>query len=243
MQEIVLKIDKQQEEALGAIRCIDGLKVALDGNFIWLRGILYTEAPDMRLRQLPVLQSFLVNEKELLFPDGLLTPVEKLPELQWKKLTEYLTVELPPSSLPGKTAKRIPLELKPSAMVKPAVGLLTSLEQWKKYAETASSIRLSPLQFAVSSREVVMILGTPLPAIPGKEYWMIYDLLIPSGYEPAIGIAARYFNSRVNPDKRFLLLFTAEGDWEQIEKSAFVTATRSGIRLSGHSGSSEMIIT
>lgn len=239
MQEIVLKIDKQHIEALGAVRCVDGLKLATDEHFIWLRGIWYTEMMDSRLQQLPVLQSYFTNDKDLLFLHGELTPVLQLPAFLWQDLRDYMKVELPQSSLPGKTNQQISLDLIPSATIKQTVGLLTTLQYWKQFAETASAIRIESLQFAVSANDEVMIIGSPLPAIPGKEYWQLHDLLIPSGSEPVIGIAAKYFSQQMSQNSESFLMYSPDGQWQQIDKTNFVSARRSGIRLSGATGSAQ----
>ncbi|MBO9633487.1 MAG: hypothetical protein J7578_10260 [Chitinophagaceae bacterium] len=237
MLELVFKINKQNEEALGAVRCIDGLKLAMDGPFLWLRGILFSETMDIRLRSLPVLQSYLVNENGLLFVPGHTTPTDKLPALDWQPLKDYLQVELPMSSLPGKLDGKIPFQLVPSEDQRKSIALLTSLHQWKQYAASAPAVRLQVLRFAVSENDEVLIMGAPLPPIPGKEYWSIHDLLIPSGLEPAIGIAAKFFADKMNPDRSLYLLFLPDKGWQQLEKTSFLPAKRSGIRLSGVSGS------
>lgn len=233
MLELVLKLDYKHVEALGGVRDIDGLKLAVDGEFLWVRGIMYSEDMDLRIRQLPVLNTYLTDEKEFLFIPGHITPIDKLPSLNWVPVTSFLPVELPISSMPGNTAFKIPFQLIAAKEEREGHALLTSLPFWKQYAETVSVIRLEALRFAVSENDEVLIIGSPLPAIPGREFWISEDLLIPSGYVPEASIGVKIFADQFNKGRHCYLLLAADGSWQLIQKNYFMPAKRSGIRLSG----------
>lgn len=229
-------LSKADKAALGSVRCLPGLQAAEGEDHIWVRGIPAQENVDIRIRQLPGLQTYLLDADNHLFPPGALTPVGKLQSLEWIPLSAFIMVELPVSALPGKISQQYAIRLVPLGQSQPGNALLTDLETWKAYGEQAPLIRLRQTRFAVSANNKVLIIGTPLPALPGKEYVLQNTLLLPCGYEfdpPAI---SNLVITRLDASKEALLLFDINGAWEKIPKTAFVNTTRSAIRLTKGGG-------
>ena len=110
-------------------------------------------------------------------------------------------------------------------------ALLTSLQHWKAYAESASAIRLQVLQFAVSDHDEVLITGSPLPSLPGKEFWIENDILLPCGFEFEIASVAGFIREKINTGGDNYIVFDQGGQWQKISKTFFVPAKRSAIRL------------
>jgi len=231
MKELIIVLSQADKAALASVRCLPGLQAAEDEGFIWVRGINALDNIDLRIRQLPGLHTYTLDADNNLFPPGGLTPVAKLKPLKWVAVAEYITVTLPVSALPGKVNLQHVIKLIPSGRSQEGNVLLTSLATWKTYAETAPQIRLQQTRFAVSENNKVLIMGTPLPALPGREYVLQDTLLLPCGFEfdpPAI---SELVIARLDPSKESLLLFDTDGTWEKVPKSAFMPSTRSAIRL------------
>lgn len=231
MQELVFTLDKKDTRSLGTIRCMQDIKVAAGENCIWLRGFYDTGSPDMQIKQLPVQHSYHLDENNLLFTPGGLTPVALLPQLNWQPVAEFISISIPVAALPGRLEAPAVTRLIPSATAKKSYALRTTLLQWKAYAETAPATRLAQWQFAVSENNEVLIVGTPLPPLPGKEYWLTDDILLPCGYSLEIPMAAPFISSKLNPGKDGLLLFDEHGYCEKIDLAYVVPAKRSAIRL------------
>jgi hypothetical protein len=236
MKELIIVLSQADKAALGSVRCLPGLQAAEDEGFIWVRGINALGNIDLRIRQLPGLHTYTLDADNNLFPPGGLTPVAKLKPLKWVPIAEYITVKLPVSALPGKVSLQHIIKLIPSGHSQEGNVLLTDLATWKTYAETAALVRLQQTRFAVSENNKVIIMGTPLPALPGKEYVLQDTLLLPCGFEfdpPAI---SELVIARLDPSKESLLLFDTDGTWEKVPKNAFMPSTRSAIRLTkgGH---------
>src|ERR1044072_2384950 len=230
MKELIIILSQADKAALGGVRCLPGLQAAEDEGFIWVRGINALDNIDLRIRQLPGLHTYTLDADNNLFPPGGLTPVAKLKPLKWVPVAEYITVTLPVSALPGKVSRQHVIKLIPSGRSQEGNILLTDLATWKSYAETAPLVRLQQTRFAVSENNKVLIMGTPLPALPGKEYVLQDTLLLPCGFEfdpPAI---SELVIACLDPSKESLLLFDTDGSWEMIPKTAFVSSTRSAIR-------------
>jgi len=108
--------------------------------------------------------------------------------------------------------------------------LLTSLDAWKQYAETAPQARLQAIRFAASVNNQALLIGLPLPSLPGKEYVLNHGILLPVGFEFDPPSLITIIAEQLNPLQDAFLLFDANGDWERIPLEHMVTATRSGIR-------------
>jgi hypothetical protein len=231
MKELIIVLSQADKSALGSVRCLPGLQAAEDDGFIWVRGINALDNIDLRIRQLPGLHTYTLDADGNLFPPGGLTPVAKLKPLKWVPVAEYITVTLPVSALPGKVSLQHVIKLIPSGRSQEGNVLLTSLATFKTYAETAPLVRLQQTRFAVSEKNKVLIMGTPLPALPGREYVLQDTLLLPCGFEfdpPAI---SELVIARLDPSKGSLLLFDTDGTWEKVPQIAFMPSTRSAIRL------------
>lgn len=228
--ELIIVLSQADKTALGAVRCLPGLQAASDKECIWVRGIIPVNQPDIRIRQLPALHTYRLDEANNLFAPGALTPVGKLPSLTWQPLPEFIPVTLPVSAMPGKVMQRHAVKLLPSLTNTAGNALLTSLDTWKQYAETAPKARLQAIRFAASANNQVLLTGLPLPPLPGKEYVLNHGILLPVGYAFDPPRIITIIAAQLNPLQDAFLLFDTESNWESIPLQNFVTATRSGIR-------------
>ena len=231
MAEFVLKLLETDKASLGAVRCMEALRVAEEEGSIWLRGINASIEMDASLKKLPVQNTFITDQENNLFNVGSVTPVGKLKDLNWQPLTDFIKVEMHNAAFPGKTNSKIPIRLVKTTKAREGTAMLTTLETWKKYAETVSELRLRAIKFAVSNKNEVLVTGHPLPSIPGKEFWEINDLLIPAGYEFEMSIIPVFINERLNKNRKAIILFDTNGRWQKIDKLFFVAGKRSAVRL------------
>ena len=231
MKELIIVLSVADKAALGTVRCLPGLQAAEEAGFIWVRGIAVNDEIDLRIRQLPGLHTYTLDADDNLFPPRGLTPVGKLQPMNWVPLSTYSTVTLPVSALPGKIGQQLPVKLVSSQRSQKGNALLTDLHTWKAYGETAPLVRLQQTRFAVSEENKVLIIGEPLPALPGKEYVLLNTLLIPCGFEFDPPVISSLIGSQFNPGNDSFLLFDTDSTWDEIPKDAFVQSTRSAIRL------------
>lgn len=229
--DIVLQLPLHQYAALGSVRHLSGLEAATDGTSVWLRGIPANTAPHPLLLQLPAICTFYMDNAKRLFRQGSITPTDILDDtLSWQPLPKWLTVTLPVSAMPHAVTEGARIQLVPSAQPVEATALLTTLELWRSYGETAPVVRLQQLSFAADDKDRVLIVGHPLPAIPGKAYVQDQQLLLPAGFELQPAGIAPLVRKQLDPEAAYLLLFYPDGNWERIPQHALVPATRRGIR-------------
>ena len=227
--EQILILQKKDKAALGVVRCITGLEAAMQEDEIWIRGI-DSQTIDLRIQQLPAIKSYRLGEDALLFPNEKITPVGKLPELDWKSLQTFISVEPPVSAMPGEVQDSLPIRLAISKKERNVEALLIDLSTWKRYAATAPQIRLEQIQFAVSENNEVLICGTPLIPLPGKTFWLRDRILLPSGYDLELPVFSKMIQQRLDSEGRSFILFRENGTWEKIPFQNLVKGQRSAIR-------------
>jgi hypothetical protein len=230
LKEYVLKFSIKEKNNLGAIRNLNGILAAQEEEVIWVRGFLYTETLPLKVRQLPVLNSYLMNSDNLLFVPGKITPIGRLGEMQWIPLAEYIDAEFPVAALPGQSSRKLLLKLVPSTAQEKSFALLTDLKSWKTYVEEAPEIRFRDLRFAVSENGDVLVLGTPLSPIPGKEYWCREHVLLPCGFDFNYSFIVESIVRKLNLSDEHYLLFYPDGSWNKIPVEAFREVSRSAVR-------------
>lgn len=235
MLEHVLYLATSDPAALAAVRAVPGLQAAAGAGGLWLRGLPAAELLPLPLRALPAAGRYRLDAEGRLFAEGQATPARLLPPLSWQPATALLPLELPTAALPGQPAPRYHPRLVPSGRAEAGVGLLTTLPAWLAYAETAPAVRLQPLRFAAADDGRVLVLGTPLPPLPGQELWRSAGLLLPAGYDFEAPLLAPLLARQLNPAGLDALLFGADGEWERIEAAHLLPATRGAVRLTAAS--------
>jgi len=228
--EQVIRLAEKYRKNLGTVRTLAGWKASSGAGLIWLRGPLDTGKLPVALAALPADANFLLDEHNRLFPLGKHTPVGVLPELKWLELADFLPLQLPVSALPGVPDTHVTLRLSRSGIVKEPAALLVSLADWQAYALTAPSIRLAALRFAVNEEGEVLVMGNPLPPVPGRGFGLRERLLLPAGLDFEPPVLGALVLQQLLPSPVDWLLFDAKGAYSRIPAAALVAAERSVIR-------------
>lgn len=229
--ERILVLAAAQRAALGTVRDQPGLRAAADdAGRLWLRGLPTTGPLPLALGQLPALASYAADAEGRLFPSGKPTPTGRLPQLAWQPLAAFIPLAMPTAALPGQPPAPVAVRLVPSARPQPGTALLTTLATLASYAETAPAVRLAGLRFAVSARGQALLLGTPLPPLPGQEYWASAELLLPAGFDFEVPLVADLLAGQ-RAATHDVLLFSPDGQYEVIAAVHLHPVTRSAVRL------------
>jgi len=225
--EIIVRIVPEDIGGFGTVRTWPELRVAVSGDECWIRGLPFDSS---LLAKLPIKAVYRIDEQQRLFGLKDKTPHSVLKKMSWEPLQSFLTLELPVSAFPASTDERLHVKLSPATGTTAPVAIMTHLDAWKRYADSAPLIRLQRLRFAVCASGEVLVLGTPLPSLPGMTYYSHEHLLLPSGYDFDPPAASPFITSRLAAGGDTLILFHADGQWEKISGSSFIGATRSAIR-------------
>jgi len=231
MSELVLTLLSKDHASLGSVRTLPYLRVAEHNGLLWLRGIMSGQDIDIRLLQLPAIHTYIIDGAHNLFPQGTSTPVLNVKRLAWTPIDKYIPLEVPTSALPAKIDGAVPVRLVQSLQENNSVALLTTYAHWKAYADSAAAVRLSILQFAASPAGNVLIMGSPLPSLPGQSYWRRGQILIPAGMDFEIPMVATLMERGLALQQHALILLQPDGNWHMLPVGAFAPASRSAVRL------------
>lgn len=225
-----LELDPADAGSLGGLRLEPGLEVCEEDARLWLRG---PERSGLarRLLRLPARARYAVREGALV-PLGARLPTGRLPGGRWEPLGDWLQLDPGPAALPAELPAPVTLQVLPARA--PAAGLpgllLTAADGWRRWAETASELRLRRLRFALDRQGRALIRGEPLPPLPGERWVEAEGVAVPCGYawSPALDAATCAVVLGLLPGD--LALLHPDGDWERLDASAFVAATRAAVR-------------
>ena len=226
MNETVILLSAADLLSLAQLRTRIDLEAAREGDQIWVKGL-----GDTAFRQLPALCTWRMDADQYLFAQGAITPERKLPALDWQPLQSFIGVSLPVSALPAVTAALYTVKLAPAPLDNTATAILTSISTLLQYITAAPQVRFHHLHFAVAEQGETLIIGHPLPPLPGMGYSLKDDMLVPVGYDLFPPVIRSLVNERFNGDKQVYLLFYPDGSYTKIPLSALIPVTRSAVRL------------
>ena len=136
-----LQLQSDELDALAALWHVPGVTVARHEGHVWVRGGEPADDVVRLLQCLPNSGRFDVLPDDALLIPGRRVPQGYLPQLTWQPLKSFLTVVLPPSSIPARQHTRVEIRLVPSLEVSEPDVLLTDLDVWAQYANSAPQVR------------------------------------------------------------------------------------------------------
>jgi hypothetical protein len=220
-----------EASAVHALRLLPGLEVNEATDRVWLRGPREPAVPEALLASLPALVRYDWMPADRLRRRSERLIVETLPAGPWQPLRSYADPAAPTLGWPAAHGRRESLSLvaateHPSA---PSNALLLTLDTWADWALTAPAARLAPLRFAVATDGHVLVLGTPVPAAPGRHATEREGVVIPAGmaWWPKISTAAVRRVCGAAPGE--ILLWETTG-YHRLSEELFVSASRAAVR-------------
>src|SRR3954447_14986150 len=207
----VLCLALDDAHALGALRLAPGLEIASDGVRLWLRGRTSDESLARSLVKLPATARYAWGSDNSLRLVNDRIPSKRLPDLVWKPLHTWLRMERSSAALPGELPRPISLALVRSCEEKSPDLLLTSLREWTTFAAAAAEIRLRGLQFAANEAGEVLILGRPLPPLPGQRFVAHQRIAVPAGFHWEPRVSAQVLRQVFGAVESDLILWHEDG--------------------------------
>jgi len=215
---------------LASLRLSNGVQVAQADELIWLRGRSGDEHLARALRGLPALARYEWLGNDQLRRLGTRIPSGTRPPLHWQALGEWLRVDLPAAAIPACEPPPVPLRIIRSDEERVADLLLTSLSEWTQFASETAEVRLRRLQFAVDAGARVLVLGRPLPPLPGQRFVLHRSIAVPAGFGWYPAVAADVLMARLGVSPEALVLWHEDGTLTRLHAEQFVQATRSAVR-------------
>ena len=227
-----VRLPPSSAPAAGALRLRTDVRVAEAGDWLWLRGDQMDAALDLELRKIPGARRYTVN------PDGSVTEVgRRLPAADlprggaWPTLSSWLAPRPQPAALAGLTPARAPLRVERGGGERPADVLVTTAAAFAHYAAGAPAARLRRLRFAAASDGRAVIMGEPLPPLPGRRYSSDRGVAVPCGFvlSPRLDAAVLRPLLGLSADGD-LALFHDDGSYERVDALNFARAARGTAR-------------
>ena len=149
------------------------------GDMVWLRGPALDEALEEVLKKVPGLERFEVLASNQLRSPGKRIPHRSLPQLDWRPLRDALAVSLPAAALGAELKQKLPVTLVRSVAEETPTAVLTAFAEWSAFALGAPAVRLGNLSFAVAENCETLVIGRPLPSVPGVRFVNRSGILTP----------------------------------------------------------------
>jgi len=200
---------------------------------LWLRTT--TEFPSSKAAQrllasLPATARYHPSPGQRLRRTDRVLSEESLPELDWIPIREAFVPEPPPTSWPAATPERVPLRLVPSESETEPHAALLEWERFRDYALRAPQVRLDRLRFALSDTDSALVIGSPLPPLPGIRFSLHAGVAIPAGFTWSPRVAPEVLARCIQPPQNGLALWTPDGHIARIHPEQILPITRSTIR-------------
>jgi hypothetical protein len=222
-----IQLPRKSLTAALPLRLRPGIEALDTGPDLWLRG---TGAPDeplaLALRLIPDARRFTVDAAGQLTPDALRLPVGQIPGGNWVPFASLAILRLPPAALPAEIDCRVEVSLIPAEQETEIDAVMVPLDSWTAWCATAPKVRLDRLRIAVRQDQTALILGRPLPSIPGVGLTNHDGLLVPAGlaWNPPVDAATLRRALGLPPGE--FVLFDPDGTHERIAAEMFVPAHR-----------------
>ncbi len=225
-----LHIAQTYKSFLASIRHWSTLKMAYEGNAIWLKGFSEEQVTSITVKSIPHKQLYKEQDGQL-FPLGSLLPSKNVPSLLWTPIERALPVQLPSKQSNLETPlANIQMELVPAEKEEKVIALGVELPVLANYIEKAAAHRLQSLRWLVINRQQALIIGEPLLALPGKVYWQQEDFLIPAGWQFKLYALVPAFNRLLNFERNQLLIWNENGTYYPIDKNQLQTLSIGSFR-------------
>jgi hypothetical protein len=231
----VICIAREDATALATLRLETAIEIAEAGTEVWLRGQAGDDALDPKLSALPARGRFELFPSNQLRQTGQRVPSARLPDMRWQPLGAWLQVELPVAALPANEPAPIPLGLVRSADEREPELLLTTLEEFTRFATQAAQVRLDRLQFAAAADGRLLVRGKPLPPLPGRRFVLHDGVAVAAGLKWKPGVSAEVLARRFGISGDALVLWKDDGAITRLHAEQFVPATRGAVRATAQS--------
>ncbi|RQO30277.1 hypothetical protein DBR32_11935 [Taibaiella sp. KBW10] len=226
------QIPVAHKEGLGSIRHWQQLRVAQEGDLLWIKGFTKEQIQSKEFKWIPFLQAYECRAN-LLFRIGHLVPERRLPaSLLWNPVERLLNVTFNNwnHNYFG-IGEQVPVSIIPSEKETDAFALLCNTVVAAPYIFESLKVRLDRIQWLMLE-ERALFLGTPVLSIPGDTFWKQGRHLIPTGYDFVYGILQEIIAKKIDAPGENWILWHTDSTYTLIPQSSVKPLSISSFRLS-----------
>jgi MoxR-vWA-beta-propeller ternary system protein len=232
-----VRIPLAKAYSAAALRLQPGVVVLESPEGLWLKGGQLSPELEILLRKLPDALLFDVDESGRLARPGARIPSGSLPQGHWTPITNFFTPVPQPAALGGAIDRRVPMRLVPIAGSQSPSVLITDWRTWSAYALEAPKLRLNPLRFALCEDRRVLVVGLPLPPLPGVRCYSRDDVAVPCGWGFSPQVDFTELRTLVGASDGDVIVFAPDGTCEVVPRECLVNASRAAVRATDHTQS------
>lgn len=199
----IIEIPAERKDDLGVIRNWSNLKLASDGDTIWIKEITPEQLKSPEIIKLPKKTIYTLRQPHLFKLDGLV-PHKRLPQgLLWTPIDRALPLTTFETKSNYYKAQNLKIHLAKTDTEKEPDALLVELNDLDKYINSAPSIRLNKIKWVII-KDKALLVGKPLLPIRGQSFWAKTPFLLPSGMDIIHNILHPYYTQMLN---------STDGNW------------------------------
>ncbi len=227
-----LQIEQRLINDLSALRQWPNLKVAFDGDWVWITNFELYQIESTEVKAIPYKNLF-YQKGEKLYPYNSLLPERNASSLLWTPIERAIPVTISNynHNFFG-LEQQLNIRLVDSDTPREACALLVPLKTLEQYVVNAPEVRLSKLQWCIINNKEAFVIGSPLLPIPGNTYWNNGDQMIPTGYQFELDIIANEINDFLSPKGDIFIVWNTDNSYSSIDKRQLISLTISSIKRS-----------
>lgn len=202
------------------------LKLAVDGNLIWIRGFKEGDLVSTKVLQIPSIKRYYLRGAHLI-PFGKQLPALIEPNLIWSPIQRALKISLPKENFNyfgiNQTYK---IALVPSTEVRPITATIVSLKTLETYLYTALPFRLQNLEWTILNKEEALIIGTPILPIQGQDLYKDACFLLPAGKKLQYSNMVNVYETALGDSAEYWYLAEEHGSFQKLRKADFTPLSK-----------------
>ena len=225
-----LLVPESDREHLAGLRHWEHLKVAQDGESIWVSNIQPAELEALAVKSIPRKQLFYAREGKL-FPLGSLLPQGHEPAMLWTPIRRALPLQIQEvnHNYFG-TEESLAIRLVPTEEEKESAVLYCSLEALEKLLDELPEFRLTPIRWTVINQTHALLFGQPFLPLEGKAYHIQGNSLFPAGYAFDLLILEDLIHKSLDPEGECWLVWNEDSSYFRVEKEKLKPLSRASLR-------------
>ncbi|MCE3296014.1 MAG: hypothetical protein K0R65_1728 [Crocinitomicaceae bacterium] len=225
-----LLVPEQDKEHLAELRHWEHLKVATEGEWIWVSQFREDELGAVNVKSIPRKQLF-YSKAGKLFPLNSLLPDRREPALLWTPIQRAFPLSIPALN---HNYFGVSEELHPKIITggeeKEAGALYCSLEKLEQIALQLPEFRLEPLQWTIINNMDALVFGKPLLPIEGKAFRITGNFLFPAGFDLDLFSVGDLLYKSIDPEQTSWIVWNEDSSYFRVEKSMLNPLTRSSLQ-------------
>jgi len=224
-------IDRSRSEDLASIRHWRHLRMANNGEVIWIKDLDNEHINGIEVKSLPFKDIYYEKDGKLYRQHSRL-PERNVPALLWSSIDRVLAVSRPSynSNYFGMD-ETINMQLVPTDELEEAAAMITTCDLFSEYIGSAPAIRMRDLRWTLLNASKVLVLGKPILPLDGDVYWNCCGMLLPAGFRFDLHVLSKELATKMESEHDALIVWNKNNTYFTVERSALCSLTRASVRL------------